>query len=360
MRPSLYLAITSHGFGHAVRMASVVAEIQRLNPDILPIMATTVPHWLLDSYLTEGYIQRHRAFDVGVIQSDSLTMDKTSTLAKWQEIYREQNRLISSEVDFLKSNRVGLILGDIPPLAPLMAKAAGIPCWMIGNFGWDFIYQPWGAEFQDITAWIRQCYSQCDRLFRLPLAEPMGIFPKITEVGLTGGSPHYDQDTLRQTFNLTAPPEKTILLSFGGLGLQQIPYDNLAVFPDWQFISFDRQAPILPNLITISDPIYRPVDFMPICDRVISKPGYSTFAEALRLDVPLVSIIREDFAEGVILLKGLQDYGYHQIISPEEFFQGNWDFLHQSPIPPRQDTPLPKDGSLTIAQAVVNYFAEQV
>ncbi|MEY3827867.1 MAG: hypothetical protein RLZZ148_2688, partial [Cyanobacteriota bacterium] len=55
MRPSLYLAITSHGFGHAVRLASVVAEIQRLNPDILPIMATTVPHWLLDSYLTEGY-----------------------------------------------------------------------------------------------------------------------------------------------------------------------------------------------------------------------------------------------------------------------------------------------------------------
>jgi spore coat polysaccharide biosynthesis predicted glycosyltransferase SpsG len=107
MRPSLYLAITSHGFGHAVRMASIVAEIQRLNPDILPIMATTVPHWLLDSYLTEGYIQRHRAFDVGVIQSDSLTMDKASTLAKWQEFI--ENKTVSSLLRWISSKVTELV-----------------------------------------------------------------------------------------------------------------------------------------------------------------------------------------------------------------------------------------------------------
>ena len=46
-RPVLYIAITSHGFGHAVRTASVAAAIQRLCPDILLILVTTIPSALL-------------------------------------------------------------------------------------------------------------------------------------------------------------------------------------------------------------------------------------------------------------------------------------------------------------------------
>jgi len=137
---------------------------------------------------------------------------------------------------------------------------------------------------------------------------------------------------------------------------QSIPYQNLANFPDWQFISFDRHAPDLPNLIKISDSFSRPVDFMPICGRIISKPGYSTFAEALRLETPLVSLTREGFAESPILLEGLQDYGTHQIISSEAFFEQSWDFLREDPLPPRLSQRLDKNGAEAIAQAVVDYF----
>ena len=355
-QPVLYLAITSHGFGHAVRASSVAARIKQLCPDLLLILVTTAPRWLLDSYIKGDFIHRLRAFDVGVIQADSLTMDKAATLEKMRQIRAAQNSLIASEVSFIHTNRVGLILADIPPLAAPMAKAAGIECWMIGNFGWDFIYRDWGGEFTDIADWISDCYQQCDRTFRLPLCEPMNSFNNITDTGLTGGTPHYSETHLRQAFNLNAPREKTILLSFGGLGLQQIPYHNLQQFPDWQFITFDRLADDLPNLLKISDPQYRPVDFMPICGRVISKPGYSTFAEAMRLSVPIVSLTREDFAESPLLLQGIQDYAHHQIIVPEEFFQGNWAFLRRDPHPPCQATTLPIDGTETIARAVIDYF----
>lgn len=355
-RPVLYLAITNHGFGHAVRAASVAAEIQRLNPEILLVLVTTAPHWLLESYIQGDFIQRPRAFDVGVIQSDSLNMDKAATLQKVQHIRAQQRAIIAGEVNFIRQNRVGLILGDIPPLAPVIAKAAGIPCWLMSNFGWDFIYGAWGGEFVEIADWIGDCFSQCDRLFRLPLHEPMSAFPVITDVGLTGGTPRHPAEELRSRFNLTAPVEKTILLTFGGLGLQKIPYENLERFPDWQFITFDRDVPELPNLIAMTDRAYRPVDFMPLCGRVISKPGYSTFSEALRLDVPLVSLTREDFAESALLLEGIQNYGYHQVITPAEFFEGDWEFLHQPLQPPRQSAKLDKNGSEAIARAVVDYF----
>ncbi|HEY9809853.1 MAG TPA: glycosyl transferase [Halomicronema sp.] len=356
MYKSLYIAITNHGFGHAVRAASVAAQVQKINPEIPIIFVTTAPRWLLESYVSGDFIMRPRGFDVGVVQSDSLSMDLPATLEKLKEIRKKKNYLIASEVNFIHLNKVGLMLADIPPLAAPIAKAAGIPCWMMSNFGWDFIYRPWGGEFVEIADWIGECFSQCDVLFRLPLHEEMKAFPHIKEAGLTGGTPRFSQEEIKQNWGITVPQEKTILLSFGGLGLAEIPYHNLAYFSDWQFITFDKQAPNLPNLIKVKDKTLRPVDFMPVCGRVISKPGYSTFAEALRLDTPLISLTREGFAESPLLLEGLQNYGQHQIISPAEFFEGNWQFLNHPINPPRLTEKLDKNGTEAIAEAIVNFI----
>lgn len=359
-RPVVYIAITNHGFGHAVRAASVAAEIQRLNPDILLILVTTAPRWLLESYITGDFILRERALDVGVIQADSLKMDKVATLEKLQEIRKRQYAIASGEVNFIHLNRVGLILADIPPLAATIGKAAGIPVWMMSNFGWDFIYRPWGGEFEAIADWIADCFSQCDCLFRLPFHEPMSAFPTIKNFGLTGGTPRYQPETIRRDWGLKSPLEQTILLTFGGLGLEQIPYHNLQDFPDWQFITFDRHAPDLPNLVKIDNQTngdrLRPVDFMPVCGRVVSKPGFSTFSEACRQNVPIISLTREGFAESPLLLSGIQQHSHHRIVTQEEFFEGNWEFLRESPIPPQSTEPLLKNGTEAIAQAVVDYF----
>ena len=106
-------------------------------------------------------------------------------------------------------------------------------------------------------------------------------------------------------------------LTFGGLGLQAIPYATLAHFPDWQFLTFDRHAPKLPNLLSIQDPAYRPVDLMPLCHCILSKPGYGTFSEACRVGVPIVTLTREDFAESPLLFQGIQNHSLHRIITPD-------------------------------------------
>ncbi|MBC7970642.1 MAG: glycosyl transferase, partial [Verrucomicrobia bacterium] len=213
-KPILYIAITNHGFGHATRAASVAAEIQRLCPDMLIILVTTAPRWLLEAYIQTDFIHRPRGFDVGILQTDSVTMDKPATLERLQQLRAQQNSLIASEVNFIKQNRVGLILADIPPLATLLAKAAQVPCWMMSNFGWDFIYRPWGGEFVEMADWIGECFSKCDRLFRLPLHESMSAFPTMTDVGLTGGTPRYSVEQLRETFGLKPDPDRTVLMTF--------------------------------------------------------------------------------------------------------------------------------------------------
>jgi hypothetical protein len=358
-RPILYVAITNHGFGHATRTASVAGTIQKLCPEVLLIMVTTAPRWLLELYIEGDFIYRPRAFDIGVVQADSLTMDKAATLEKLQHIRAQQRSLIAAEVNFIRQNRVNLILADIPPLAAAIASSADIPCWMSSNFGWDLIYRSWGGEFIEIADWISDLYSQCDRLFRLPFHAPMSAFPNITDVGVTGGLPRYPEDTLRSSWGIAAPVDRTVLLTFGGLGLQQIPYNNLRQFPDWQFITFDRSAPELPNLIKITDQQLRPVDFMPLCGRVVSKPGYGTFAEAVRVGVPIVTMTRADFAEAAFLIEGISNYSHHQILQPAEFFQSNWEFLHQTPQPPQQSQPIAKDGNEVIAHAVLKMLNDE-
>ena len=364
-RPTLYIAITNHGFGHAVRISSVANLIQKMCPDILLIMVTTAPRWLLESYISGDFIYRPRSFDVGVIQSDSITMDKETTLKKLQEIKKKERSIIAGEVNFIKQNRVDLLLADIPPIAAKIAQLANIPCWMLSNFGWDFIYRSWGGEFLEIADWISESFAQCKLLFRLPLHEPMSAFPNIVDVGLTGGIPRYQPEEIKAKFEIHTEKEKTILLTFGGLGLDKIPYENISGFPDWQFMTFDSNSPELPNLINLKKesgkkdinlPNIRPVDLMPICGRIVSKPGYSTFAEALRLETPIVSLVREGFAESKLLLEGIQDYSDHQILSPTDFFNSDWEFLRKPLQAPRKSEKLDKNGSETIAQAIVEYF----
>lgn len=356
--PTIYIAITNHGFGHATRAAAIAATLHALMPDLQIILTTTAPRWLLESYLDAPFTLRERAFDVGVLQRDSLTMDKAATLAALHDIQQQQPTWIEAEAAFLMEAGVDLVLADIPPLAAPIARAAGVPCWMISNFGWDFIYRAWGGEFAAIADWIADCFDQCDRLFRLPFHEPMSAFRTVTDVGLTGGTPRFSEEALRSRWHLDTPTDQTVLLTFGGLGLAQIPYAGLSQFPDWQFITFDRAAPDLPNLLKIGDRALRPVDLMPLCGRVVSKPGYSTFSEACRLDIPIVTLTRDDFAEAPLLIEGVRHASVHQILTPDEFFEGDWEFLHRPLSPPSQPRSLNKAGNRAVAQAVLNFFSQ--
>jgi hypothetical protein len=70
-----------------------------------------------------------------------------------------------------------------------------------------------------------------------------------------------------------------------------------------------------------------------------------------------VSLVREGFAEAPILLEGIRDYMPHRIITSDEFFRGDWDFVREPMTAPRTNVRLDKGGNGAIAQAVVDFFA---
>lgn len=352
---SIYVATTAHGFGHATRSGAVIHHLLKLNPEILPIFVTTSPPWLLDKYVQGRYLHRPRHLDVGVVQQDGLQMDLNATLKALETLKQKSAQIIAAEADYIRTNQVKLVFGDIPPLAVAIAEAAGVPCWMEGNFGWDFIYQPYGPDFEPIVAWITDLYQRCDKLFQLPMHEPMSAFPHRELVGLTGGDPQKSADELRVELELD-PEQPVALLTFGGYGISDFPYHNLNDFSDWLFITFDANAPEFPNLLRLNGQAWRPVDVMPVCTCIISKPGYGTISEALRTQTPMICITREGFAEADLLLEGLKRYGWNQIVSQVDFLEKPWIFLDQPFEKPLEPDTIDSCGNQTIAQSIDQFL----
>ncbi len=348
----LYIAISGHGLGHVTRTLAVVQALINLQPDIRLTLATTAPESVLRFYINLPFTYRAVKLDVGVVQKDSLIQDLEATKLALQALQQHTEIRVQQEVSYIQETGVNLIFADIPAMAGLISQRAGIPCVMASNFGWDFIYRYWGDDFQALAEQYAQGYHSCHQLFRLPFCESMSAFPNIIDVGLTGQNPRFPVDIIHQKLEIYTPPERTVLLAFGGLGIQEVPYGDLAKFPDWCFLSFDPEAPPLPNLRRCHATPYRPADVMPLCGKVVTKPGYSTYSEAYRLGVPIYSLERQGFAEADLLINGLRMYCYHRIISVADFYAYPWAFLRLEPLPPQSPDRLVTDGNHTIAVAL--------
>ncbi|MGK7906429.1 MAG: glycosyl transferase [Synechococcus sp.] len=355
----VYVAISSHGFGHATRVAAAIDCLLQLNPEILPVIVTAVPRWLFDKHITSGkFLYRPRPLDFGVIQSDSLTIDRQTTLHKLEQLREQADEIVRAEADFIRLNRIKLVFGDIPPLACAIAKAAGVPCWMSGNFSWDFIYRDYGPEFCPHADWIAELYSMAERLFRLPFHHDMEAFSSIEDVGLTGSTPALPANQVRSQLKLD-PQRPTVLVTFGGMGIQDIPYQNLSAFPDWQFVTLDTDAPDkLDNLRKLNGEEWRPVDLLPVCHQAIVKPGYGTFAEVLRLQVPVRCITRPNFAEAPLLVDGLRQFGWHHILKQEQVLGNSWSWLEEDFVPPSSNQNIDLNGNWDIARALAAELAQ--
>ena len=87
----------------------------------------------------------------------------------------------------------------------------------------------------------------------------------------------------------------------------------------------------------------RPLDVMPVCGRVLTKPGYSTFCEALAQGLGVHLVRREGFAEAPVLEAALQAHGQHRLLSRDQLLAGDWQL--DQPLQPASRGPIPGDGA---------------
>ena len=156
--------------------------------------------------------------------------------------------------------------------------------------------------------------------------------------------------------NLNSNNMKNVMFAFGGLGIK-INYDLFNKWSEYRFLvpsHFNhKNFSKAPYNVFFFDKSIRVLDLLPYCSRIITKPGFSTFCEALTYDVGIHSVDREGFVESEELIKGLRKYGLNNILSKIDFNNGNWELDQELTSP--TDNKLSIDGATRAAKEIVGF-----
>jgi hypothetical protein len=139
-------------------------------------------------------------------------------------------------------------------------------------------------------------------------------------------------------------------MGFGGLGLQLNP-GLFARWPGHHFLVSDPGLHCEAKNVSVLPQDLRPLEVMPLCSRVITKPGYSTFCEAMALGLGIHLVHREGFAEAQVLEDALQRHSPHRLLSRAQLEKGEWQL--DQPLIPASGSGLPPDGADQAARILI-------
>ena len=318
---SILYYITGHGYGHAVRSNQVIRSLKKARPDADVQVRTTAPKWLFPQ--TVGYSRQ--AIDVGIVQRDSLAMDLEATLQACRLAHENSPRIIEKELAFIRDHDVRLIIGDIPPLGFEIAARAAIPSVAITNFTWDDMYgayvkkhPPFGALIDEMRLW----YGKATLALTLPYPCDMKVFPRLEPIPWIARVSGLRKNQARKIFSL--PRSATVvLLSFGGLGLQRLAWDELKRMRDYVFVTTADERKVDGNIVILPDAQRHYEDLVRAADIIVTKPGYGIVADVIAHRVPMLHTDRGEFPEYPILVKAVNDCAIAEFISQTELLSGN-------------------------------------
>ncbi len=326
-RPGIACFITPHGFGHAARAAAVIGALHELVRGLQPHLFTTVPRWFFSESLGMDFSLHSLATDVGLVQHGPLGEDLPATVARLRELYPPDNALVARLAGRLSRLGCRLVLCDISPLGIAVARAAGLPCVLVENFTWGWIYrgcaprEPGLLPFADLLDGL---VDRADlRLQAQPVCQPA---PAAVQVAPISRRPKTSRAATRSALGI-AGRRPAVLVTMGG-----IPHGGFAVKPllDLPRVDFilagaaprrRRVGNVL--LLPHHSGLFHP-DLVAAADAVVGKIGYSTVAETCRSRVPYGFVPRAGFRESAILARWLIGRGRGLRLDPAAFASGSW------------------------------------
>jgi len=295
-----------------------------MQPNLRVHIRTSAPQWIFhDPSMATHYSDQ--AIDVGLVQADSLNMDLTATLAACRAVYANPQPLIDHELAFVRANKINLIAADTPPLAFEIAALAGVPSVSITNFTWDVIYRAYVStlpEFTPLIATMTECYGKATDALTLPYPCDTAMFPRQQPIPWITRNSNLTKEQARNTFALPQTAS-IVLLSFGGLGLERLPWNQLAQQNDYLFVTTGSTRGQTGNLLTLPATQTRYQDLLRAADAIITKPGYGIVADVLAQRVPILYTDRGEFPEYPRLVAALRDNATAKFIPQDQLLAGN-------------------------------------
>ena len=321
---SILYYITGHGYGHAVRSCQVILSLKQASPNTEVYVRSTVPGWLFEDGRYRVKKSR-KALDVGIVQSDSLSMGLRQTLAACKALHARSLSVIEEEVAFVRKHKIRIIVGDIPPLCFQIALQAGVPSVAVTNFSWSRIYRGYLKEYPAFLPLIEEMetfYGSATLTLGLPYPCGLDVFPSCQPIPLITRVSKWSQQEARAQLGLPQSAS-IVLLSFGGLGLERLPLEKLRHQNEFFFVSTGKTPHRNGNLLILPAVHRHYIDLVRAADVVVSKPGYGIVTDIIRHRIPLLYTDRGQFAEYPHLVQMLDDWATAEFIPQEELLAAN-------------------------------------
>ncbi|HET6882932.1 MAG TPA: hypothetical protein VFI31_22375 [Pirellulales bacterium] len=358
--------VSGHGYGHATRSSEILRALVARQPDWTIHVRSNVPPHLLAGIERVVYHPLAESLDPGVVeQRDSLGLDVPATLGEIERYYGRRKELVAAETSWLARRRISLIAADFPPLAGEVATAAGIACLGIGNFTWDWIYEPLiDARRRGLLDWLREGYRQMSGWLKLPFshAENQVLFPWVRDVPLVARRPRQEPTEVLRRLGIARNDRRPrIVLGMRG----RIPIEARAAAanenPEWLFLHFESaHASVRGNEVAVTlSPDLLFTDVLNICDVVVSKFGYGMLSECIATKKRLLAPPRRQFREDEIFDYQIGNHLRYLPISHADFTGGRWRYgierlLSQPPVEPGLAT----NGAEMCAEAIAREGAQ--
>ncbi|HHB75870.1 MAG TPA: hypothetical protein ENK84_04935 [Desulfobulbus sp.] len=321
--------ITPHGFGHAARVAAILAAIGR-RIDITPVICTTVPRWFFADSLSMPFSCHAAVTDIGLVQKSSLVEDLPATLQALDRFYPLSEKRLVETADIF--HNCACILCDIAPLGIAAARRLGVPSVLIENFTWDWIYEGYFDQekgFIHYIKYLQSIYRQADyHLQAIPICHPLeGAVP----IAPISRARKMGRPEIRR---LLAIDEQAIviLMTMGGIGGDAYGIRPLQRAGEYVFLlaGQGKSPAVSGNLRFLPGEcgLFHP-DLISASDLVVGKVGYSTLAEVYGAGVPWAYIPRKAFPESQVLVEFIRQNRMGFEVSADDVHNGSW--LHQLP-----------------------------
>lgn len=357
--PSIWCAISGHGYGHAAQVVPVLNALGAFVPGLTAILRTTVPASFFRDHLTIQWEHSPVPQDIGCIQDGPLKIDIDATWAAHHHFHETWEVRLSNEISAVQAASPALVIADTPYLAIEAGSRAQIPTVALANFTWDLVLKDYcrstdHSQLQLIQR-IRGSYAKADMALRITPAPDIHAFPNMTDIGPIANPSTPDRDRLATALAL-APNERTVLVGFGGVPLTTLPLVQMERLGPYRFL-FD--GPIPPGYSRVHSTETLPFSFKTLLasvDIIMTKPGYGIIVEAVAVQQPVLYVRRYNFADEQPLVDYLHRYGRGVELLIDDFIQGRWEGALQHAL----DTPLPSlppppTGALEAATAIARY-----
>ena len=349
--------ITAHGYGHGARSCDILNALRAADRDVPIIVKTDLPVRFMESRLPESIEIRPGAFDVGLIQKDSIHADVDASLATLKQLYQREAELIVQESRFMQEENIGAVVADIPAIPLAAAQRCGIPNIATGNFGWNWIYSEFverNPEWQIFVDKFTDVYQKTDLLLRQPFAEPMDAFHHQVDLPLLAAPGHDCREKIAKATGAD-PNNPWILLSFTTLNLEPDAVEKISCISQHEIFTVEPLEWPDSHVHCLSRSTASFADILASCDIVITKPGFGILSECIANNKPIIYSDRENFLEYPILVDAIERYCRQAFIPNSELYAGDLEPALQR----IKDAPSPKEtiargGSRMAARHILN------